>query len=271
MLNFIKAKSTYLIALSVFSIILPSSAFCEIVTKELQYSSGETKLTGYLAFDSSKTSKLPGVIVVHEWWGHNDYVRRRANMLAEMGYVAFAIDMYGSGKSAKHPKDAEAFMKEAMASAEVAKQRFLAGRDFLAKQPNVDSEKIAAIGYCFGGGVVLSMARQAVELAGVVSFHGSLASEKRLTAKEDAPAILVLHGQDDEFVKKEDIVALKNEMEAAKADFTYIEYSGAKHSFTNPGADAVREKFGTPLAYDAEADAASWKEMQSFFKRIFSN
>ena len=146
--------------------------------KDVQYSADGVVLKGYLAYDKNVKGKRPGVLVVHEWWGLNDYARKRANMLAEMGYVALAVDMYGDGKQAMHPDDAGKFSSELMKNFDVAKARFMAALEFLKAQPAVDPDRIAAIGYCFGGGVVLNMARQGVDLKGVASFHGGLCCRK---------------------------------------------------------------------------------------------
>ncbi len=245
------------------------SAEPQIEGKAVQYSSGGVVLKGYLAYDKIVTGARPGVLVVHEWWGQNEYVRKRARMLAEMGYTALALDMYGEGKEATHPDDAAKFSSELMKNFDVAKARFMAAMEFLKKQPTVDPDRIAAIGYCFGGGVVLNMARQGVDLKGVASFHGSLAAVKPAEPGHVKAKILVLHGADDKFVKPEQIEAFKQEMKAAGADFEFIAYPGAVHGFTNPDADEYGKKFNLPLAYNAEADKKSWEELKKFLADIF--
>jgi len=242
----------------------------DIKGEEVTYQAGDTTLKGYLAWDASKTGPRPGVIVVHEWWGHNDYVRRRARMLAEEGYTALALDMYGNGKQAGHPEDAKKFMMEATSNADVAKARFLAGYELLKNHPSTDPSKIAAIGYCFGGAVVLQMARSGADLDGVASFHGSLSTESPAAPGVVKAKILVLHGADDPFVPKEQVAAFKKEMDAAGADYTFIEYPGAVHAFTNPAATENGKKFNLPLAYNEEADNKSWAELQKFLRGLFS-
>lgn len=246
----------------------PASAAVE--GREVQYAAGGTTLKGYFAFDAAKAGKRPGVLVVHEWWGHNEYARRRARMLAELGYAALAVDMYGDGKTAAHPDDAKAFSGELMKNAETTKARFLAALEYLRAQPQTDPARIAAIGYCMGGGVVLNMARAGIDLKGVASFHGSLNAIVKAGPGGIKARLLVLHGADDGFIPPEAIAAFKQEMADAKADMTFIAYPGAKHSFTNPDADEYARKFGMPIAYDAEADRRSWEELTRFLVRVFN-
>ena len=254
-------------------VLLPSTGFASadkmIEGKEVQYTADGVVMKGYLAYDSNIRCKRPGVIVVHEWWGHNEYVRKRARMLAEMGYTALAVDMYGDGKQAMHPDDAGKFSSELMKNFDTAKTRFTAALEFLEKQPSVDPAKIAAIGYCFGGGIVLNMARQGVDLRGVASFHGGLAAVKPAMPGAVKAKILVLHGNDDKFVTPRQIEAFNQEMKSSGADFRFIAYPGAVHSFTNPDADELGKKFNLPLAYNAEADKKSWEELRKFLRAIF--
>ncbi len=237
--------------------------------KTVEYSAQGVTLKGYLAYDANIQGRRPGVLVVHEWWGLNDYVRGRARMLAELGYTALALDMYGEGKQATHPDDAEKFASEVTKNFDVGKARFLAAIDFLKRQPMVDPTRLAAIGYCFGGGVVLNMARQGVDLKGVVSFHGELTAIKLAQPGVIKAKILVLNGADDKFITAQDIDSFKKEMTAAGADFKFISYPGAVHSFTNPEATELGKKFNLPLAYNAEADQKSWDEMKNFLSEIF--
>lgn len=235
----------------------------------VQYKVGDQVFKGYIAFDDATKNKRPGVLVVHEWWGHNEYARKRARMLAELGYTALALDMYGDGKQAHHPDDAGKFAGEVRKDMEGAKARFVAAEDLLKKHATVDSHKIAAIGYCFGGAVVLQMARAGLDLQGVVSFHGSLGTPSPAVKGMVKAKVLVANGADDSFVKPEEIDAFKKEMEVAGVDYKFINYAGAKHSFTNTDADEYAKKFNMPIAYNAEADTQSWAEMQAFFKKIF--
>jgi dienelactone hydrolase len=246
---------------------LPALAVVE--GREVQYTAGGTTLKGYLAWDGAVAGQRPGVLVVHEWWGHNEYARRRARMLAELGYVALAVDMYGDGKTAAHPEDAGKFAGELTKNAEVTKARFLAGLEFLRAQPQTDPSRIAAIGYCMGGGVVLNMARAGLELRGVASFHGSLNAVVTAAPGGIKAKIIVFHGADDSFVPAEAVAAFKQEMADAKADLKFIAYPGVVHSFTNPDADEYAKKFQMPLAYNAEADRLSWEELRGFLTDVF--
>jgi len=241
----------------------------EIEGREVSYSSDGVVMKGYLAYDKSISGKRPGVLVVHEWWGLNDYARKRARMLAGLGYVALAVDMYGGGKQAAHPDDAGKFSSELMKNFDVAKKRFGAAMDVLKEQPSVDPHKIAAIGYCFGGGVVLNMAREGVDLSGVASFHGILTAVSPARQGVAKAKILVLHGADDEFTTPEQVAAFKQEMKDAGVDLDFISYPGARHSFTNPDADKYAKEFNLPLGYNAEADRKSWEELKKFLGRIF--
>jgi dienelactone hydrolase len=253
----------------IFGIAAIGSTEPRIRGKAVEYSAQGVVMKGYLAYDENIKGKRPGVLVVHEWWGLNEYARKRARMLAEIGYTALAVDMYGSGKQATHPDDAGKFSSELMKNFEVTNARFMAAMDFLKQQASVDPTRIAAIGYCFGGGVVLNMARQGVDLKGVVSFHGSLAAVKPAQPGGIKAKILVLHGADDKFTTPDQIEKFKQEMKAADADFQFISYPGAMHSFTNPEADAYGKKFNLPLAYNAEADKKSWQEMKEFLESVF--
>jgi dienelactone hydrolase len=236
----------------------------------VSYNAGDLTLNGYIAYDDSITTKRPGVLVVHEWWGHNQYARQRATMLAELGYVALAVDMYGSGKKADHPEDAGKFAAEVRQNLPAAKKRFLAAMQLLKSNPLVDQTHIAAIGYCFGGGVVLQMARQGLDLDAVVSFHGSLATDNPAVPGAVKARVLVCDGADDKFVSPEQIKMFFMEMRKANVDYKFVSYPGAKHSFTNPDADTYAKKFNLPLGYNAEADRRSWQDMQDFLEESFS-
>ncbi len=265
-----KRTVTFLVSIAMVLIAAaPASAVPKLEGRPVEYKAGGVTLKGYIAYDENVQGKRPGVLVVHEWWGQNEYVRKRARMLAELGYTALALDMYGEGKMAKHPGDAGKFSSEVMKNFPVAKERFFAAMDFLKKQPTVDPANIAAIGYCFGGGVVLNMARQGVDLRGVASFHGSLAVVKPDQPAPIKAAVRVYNGADDKFIPAEAIEGLKKEMADGKVDFKFINYPGAVHSFTNPDATELGKKFSMPIAYNAAADKESWEDMQKFFKEIF--
>lgn len=250
---------------------LGSVAWGKVVGRTVTYSAGDVKLQGYLAED--KTIKAaggkPAVLVVHEWWGLNEYARKRARMLAKQGYVAMAVDMFGNGKTAAHPQEAGKFAGELTKNRELAERRFDAALDFIRKQPSVDGRRIAAIGYCFGGGIVLQMARQGKDLKGVVSYHGTLATDAPARQGEVKAKILVFNGEADKMVPPEQVTAFKEEMEKAGAPYRYVGYPGAQHSFTNPDAGRLAKQFDLPLAYDAKADLDSWGQTLTFLREIF--
>jgi len=241
-----------------------------IATEEVSYAAGGAKMKGYLAYDKSKAGPRPGVLVVHEWWGHNDYARKRAEMLAGMGYTALAVDMYGDGKQAGHPDDAKKFMTEVMSNMPAARARFEAAKSLIEAHASTDAEKTAAIGYCFGGAVVLNMARAGLDLDGVASFHGNLSSKKPVNPGQIKGKLLVANGDADPFVPAEQIAAFRKEMADAKVDMKFIGYPNAKHAFTNPGATELGKKFGIPLEYNEAADKASWAELGSFLAEVFA-
>ena len=244
----------------------------EPVLKEEQvsYSSAgdSVNMNGYVVYDESIEGKRPVVLVVHEWWGLNDYPKMRARELAKMGYLAMAVDIYGNGKTVDNPTDAgkmaEPFYKDPL----LARQRFDAAVTKILSYPQADSSKKAAIGYCFGGGLLLNIARLGEDLDGVVSFHGSLlgtpADKNLLRAK-----ILVCHGAADPFVPQTEVDQFKKQMDSIGANYSFKSYPGAVHAFSNPNATATGEKFGIPIKYDAAADTASWNDMKSFFSGLF--
>lgn len=248
----------------------PAEQASTIAEEEISYTADSLTMKGFLCYDKSVSGKRPAVLVVHEWWGHNEYARERARMLAKLGYTALAVDMYGDGKQAAHPEDAGKFSGEVMKNIPSAEARFRAAMDVVKNHASVDASKIAAIGYCFGGGVVLHMARIGTDLDAVVSFHGSLGALHKPESGGIKAEILVCHGADDPFVPSEAIGAFKQEMDEAEATYEFIAYDGAVHSFTNPGADENGKKFNLPLAYNAAADSASWASTQVLFTRVFA-
>jgi len=244
-----------------------STAGAAVKSKVVDYNDGATPLQGFLAWDEAAKEKRPGVLVVHEWWGHNQHARNQALRLAKAGYVAFALDLFGKGKVTTHPKEAQAFVAEATKDPKTMDARFQAALALLKKDPHVDSTKLGAIGYCFGGGVVLGEVRAGADLQAVGIFHGSL--DARTPAKPGAvkPRILVMTGEADPMVPPDKVEAFRKEMTEAGAKFQIISYPGAKHAFTNPDAD----KAGMPaLAYNAEADQKSWVALLAFFKDAFA-
>jgi len=229
-----------------------------VTSKEVTYSSGSTQLKGFIAYPAG-SKKRPAVLVAHEWWGLTAYVRARALKLAEAGYVAMAVDLYGEGKHTEHAAEAKEFMMAAISNVEESKKRFEAAQTLLASDPRVDGSKLAAIGYCFGGANVLHMARfgdNQLKLVG--SFHGNLATQHPLEKDVFKGKIFVAQGGDDSFVPAEQVATFKQEMDAAGADYELVEYPGAKHGFTNPKATELGLQNQLPIAYSAEADNASW-------------
>ncbi len=260
------------IIISLFLFVFALDAQAALQTKEIKYHVGENEFTGYLAFDDTIEGKRPGILVVHEWWGHDDYARKRADMLAKLGYTAFALDMYGTGKLAQHPEDAQKFMQAAVGQLPEAEKRFKAAYEILLKQNTVDPKKIAAIGYCMGGGIVMHMARTGVvDLAGVVSFHGSFAfaTQTPSTPRHGKAKVLAFTGAADPFVPMESVQGFVKSMTEAGVDYELKSYPGVKHSFTVPAATEKGLQFSQPWAYDKTADQDSWQRTQDFFKGIF--
>lgn len=237
--------------------------------ESIKYGAGGTELVGW-AEEGSGTAPRPGILVVHEWWGLNDYPKRRARELAELGYEALAVDMYGGGQTADDPEAATALMTGALGDVPGLEARFQAAVDALKARPGVDGSKIAAIGYCFGGAVVLHAARIGLPLSAVVSFHGSLGSFHKPAPGSVKAKVLACHGADDGLIPAEDVTAFKAEMDAAGADYRFEAYPGAGHSFSNPDATAKGEKYGMPLKYDADVDAKSWAQMSALFEQVFA-
>jgi len=260
-----RISSIFLVLVFAF---LSITASAKIVGKNVEYKSDGTTLKGYLAYDDSIKGERPGVLVVHEWWGHNNYARARADKLAALGYTALAVDMYGDGKQADHPKEAGEMATAVLGNLDVAEARFTAAMKLLKEQKTVNPEDIAAIGYCFGGGVVLNMALRGVDLDGVARFHGLLPQEAPADSKPTAD-IIVFQGEADPFVPKDQLDKFKKIMQDTGANYELVVYPGVKHGFTNPAADEYGKKFELPLVYDEDADKKSWEQTQVFLNRIF--
>jgi dienelactone hydrolase len=243
-----------------------STSHAKVMTQPVTYKHGNVILEGYLAFDDSIKGKRPGVLVVHEWWGLNDYARKRATQLAAMGYVAFAVDMYGKGKVTNHPKEAGEWMNAITSNVETWGQRAMAGLQVLEKDARTDPNRIAAIGYCFGGATVQQLAYLGADLRGVVSFHGSPLPPTQDQAQKVKAKILICHGAADPMTKPEAIQNYIAAMEKSGLDWQMILYGGARHSFTNPDADKAGME---GLKYSKSADKRSWEHMKIFFKEIF--
>lgn len=244
---------------------LPAGIHEEMVS----YQTDSVQMSGFIAYpEDSSDVKKPAILVVPEWWGLNDYVKKRAGDLARLGYIAMAVDMYGNGKVASTAEEAGALAGPFYANPRMAKQRFDAALQKVKEFPGTDTTRIAAIGYCFGGGMVLNMAKMGENLKGVVSFHGTLngvPADKDLLKAQ----ILVCHGAIDQFVKPEEVAAFRKQLDSIGAAYTFKEYANAGHAFTNPDATENGRKFNLPLAYNAAADTASWADMKIFLNNIF--
>ncbi len=237
-------------------------------TEEINYLVDGKNYKDFIAFDAEIKGKRPAILVIPEWWGCNDYTRYRAKMLAELGYIAIAVDMYGDGKIAETPEQAQALATPFYKNPNVAKKRIEAAIEKIKSYSETDANNIAAIGYCFGGSMVLNAAKLGVTLKGVVSFHGGLAGvqAKPNTLKSK---ILVCHGGDDKFVSADDVKNFKQNLDEVKAEYIFKTYKGATHAFSNPDATANGKKFNMPIAYNEAADKSSWDEMKRFLKSLF--
>jgi dienelactone hydrolase len=238
----------------------------KVVTKTVEYRQDGTVMQGFLAYDDGLKGKRPGVLVVHEWWGLNDFAREKAQQLAGLGYVALAADMYGGGVTTKDREEA-ARLAALRNNPALLRARAQAALEVLAADPRVDPKRLAAIGFCFGGTTVLELAYSGADLAGVVSFHGGLPRPHpgdltRLKAK-----ILVLHGADDPHVPAADLAAFEQAMRQAGADWQMVFFGGAVHGFTNPAAGDNKT---SGVAYDARAARRSWRCMREFFREILT-
>jgi len=253
-----------MLALSLLA--LTPSVFAAVVGQDVEYKAGATVMKGWLAQDTAIKGKRAGILVVPEWWGVNDYARKRARMLAEQGYVALVVDMYGNGKVATNPKEAGELAGSVNKNPPLALARFQAAEKFLTQQPHVKKGELAALGYCFGGGVVLNMARAGEPLKAVATFHGILATDVGVKPGDIKSKIRVFTGEADPAVPPEQVSAFKTEMDNAKADYQLVSYPGVKHTFTNREADSYATQFNLPLKYDPAADTDSWTQTLAFLK-----
>jgi dienelactone hydrolase len=244
-----------------------NSASPKLKEETVTYKVDSLTMNSFVVYDENIIGKRPGILVVHEWWGLNDYVKRRARELAGLGYVAMAVDMYGNGRMGNDVQEASQLSAPFYKDPAMSKRVFDAAVEKLKSMDVTDTAKLGAMGYCFGGGIVLNVARMGEPLKAVVSFHGSLmgvpASKDLLHA-----AILVCHGDSDKFVLPAEVAAFKKQMDSVEAEYKFVSYPGATHAFTNPDATALGQKFQIPIAYNAAADTASWNEMKTFFERI---
>lgn len=243
----------------------PTSSIKE---ENVTYKAGDVTCNGYIAYDQNVKGTRPAILVVHEWWGLNDYAKMRARKLAELGYIALAVDMFGNGKIAANPQEAMDLTAPFYKDPQLVKARLDAALNKLKEQSRADTSNMAAIGYCFGGSVVLTAAKLGENVKGVVSFHGGLTG---ITTNKDVlkAKILVCHGGDDKFVSQKDVDAFKHQMDSIGANYNVKVYANATHAFTNPDATQIGKQFNLPIAYNAQADKDSWNDMKTFFAALF--
>ncbi|HYE78709.1 MAG TPA: dienelactone hydrolase family protein [bacterium] len=245
-----------------------TAAQADVVTQDVEYSAGDTKLIGYLAYDEELEGPRPAVIVVHEWWGLNDYPMRRARDLAELGYIAFAVDMYGDRKVGITREEAGALAGAVRGNPELLRERFEAGLEVVRNLDLVGDQPIGAMGYCFGGTVVMTAALQGLPLAGVVSFHGSLPDTTAEQAEMVKGSMLIANGKDDAAVPEEARAKFTSALDAADVDYLWIDYANAVHAFTNPAAG---DDPSTNAAYNERADMRSWEHMEEFWDEVLGD
>ena len=245
-------------------------ALAAVKEEPVTYKDGEITMKGFVVYDDAKKGKRPAVIVVHEWWGITKHIHSEARRMASLGYTAFIADMYGDAKTADNPKDAGALSGAVLKNPAAMQSRFDAAMAALSKHPTVDASRFGAMGFCFGGSVVLDMARAGTDLKGVAAFHAGLGAAGAQAEPGKVKAeLLVQNGADDPFIKPDSVEAFKKEMDSAKVDYRYISYPGAVHAFTNPEATALGKKFNIPIAYNADADKKSTAEAKKFFAGVF--
>ena len=240
-----------------------------VVGQSVTYDVSGKTFVSYLAYDSATTTRRPGMLVVPEWWGQNEYAQSRARQLAAKGYVALSVDMYGEGKITTDPSEAKVLSGAVYGDLDQAQARFVAAMETLKAHQYTAPADVSAVGYCFGGGISLSMARRGVDLDGVASFHGNLATDKPAQSGVVKAKVLVLTGEADPMVPPAQVEAFKKEMAAAGVNTQIFSYPGALHAFTNPAATELGKKFNMPVAYDANADAQSWNELMKFLSELY--
>ena len=242
----------------------------DIRTETVTYTAGGESLVSYLAWDAALPGPRPGIVVFGEWWGLNDYQKRRARQLAELGYVALAADMYGGGRIAADATEAGNLMNGLFADMAGTTAKVRAAVEQLARRPGVDRARLGAMGYCLGGALALHAARLGLDLRGAASFHGSLGKTHPAQKGGIKARLLVCHAEDDGFVSAEELAGFRQEMDGLGADYKVVTYPGAKHGFTNPDASENGRKYNLPLAYNESADRESWQLMKSFWADAFA-
>lgn len=249
-------------------IIWAGAHLSRVVERKVEYTDGTTTCSGFISLDTALKGKRPAILVVHEWWGCNDYSRKRARMLAELGYVAFAVDLYGEGKLAENPEQAMQYATPFYQDPALMMKRLEAALNALKRNDKVDTSKIAAIGYCFGGSMLLNAAKLGINLKGVVSFHGGLNGIPATPGSTKA-RILVCHGGADSFVSAEEIKSFKSNLDSVGVTYQFVVYPGATHAFTNPDATKLGIKFEMPIRYNLSGDHKSWSAVQRFLENLF--
>ncbi len=258
-----------LLVIGINSFTVPQKSASTIKEENITYKSDSVTLKGFVAYDENVKGKRPAILVVHEWWGLNDYTKMRARKLAELGYIAMAVDLFGNGKNAANPKEAQELTMPFYKNPALGKSRLDAALNKIREYPQTDKSNIAAIGYCFGGAMVLNAAKMGTDLKGIVSFHGGLsiavpADKNLLSAK-----ILICHGASDKFVSQKDVDAFRHQLDSIGAKYTFIVYPNATHAFTNPDATKIGKEFNMPIEYNPEANKNSWNDMKKFLAGIF--
>lgn len=264
MKKYFKLLLTSLLIVSVLTISAQKKSV--IKGEEITYTFDGTAYKGYVAYNAKKKGKRPAIVVIPEWWGTTEYAKMRARKLAELGYIAIAVDMYGNGKIAADPTEAMALAGPFYKDPQMGKSRIEAAINKLKEYPQTDADNMGAIGYCFGGSMVLNAAKMGVDLKSVVSFHGGLATVPATEGSTKA-RILVCHGGADKFISPADITNFKGNLDSLKVPYTFIVYPGATHAFTNPLSTETGKKFKMPIEYNEVADKKSWSDMKAFFKK----
>jgi len=267
--------NSVILSVILISMVTISSSFGKMATSpkikedKVTYSIGDKVFKGVIVYDENQVGKRPAILVVHEWWGLTDYPLMRARKLAALGYIAMAVDMYGDGKIAANPTEAQEFATPFYKDPQLSKTHLEAALSKLKEYKQTDKQNIFAIGYCFGGSVVLNSAKLGADLKGVVSFHGGLAG---VPANKDLlkAKILVCHGGNDKFVSENDINSFKHQLDSIGAEYKFIVYPNATHAFTNPDATKIGKQFNMPIEYNEKADADSWNDMMLFFNKILN-
>ena len=245
------------------TLVAVASAQAAVQSKQITYKVGDLECRGVLFWDDAVEGARPGVLVVHEWWGLDAYAKRRAEMLAKLGYIAFAADMYGEGKSTTHPMDAKEMAGKVRMNVDEWRKRGVAALDVLKSQPQCDKSKLAAIGYCFGGSTCQLLAFSGADLKAIASFHGGLVQPTQEQAKASKAELLICNGADDKFIPEASIKTFKESLDKSGTKYEFVNYPGAVHSFTVPEADSHGIE---GMKYNKDADEKSWDAMKKLFK-----